>query len=185
MGKPDQETVVMQQALASEDATVGMHVKRKKADRTVTAAVVTSIIAAFAYLALFPWGGAADSKLALALDDFQRYQEHLERVCHGGPLNAGELTFQQTGIPPAAMLHKRLTNTQVKVAVVVQPPDSLVLKVTLPELQGEGIHSLWRSSAIPAGTTLSSRGKCAGGTLYWSRLESSLPEQRLRRAHGS
>jgi hypothetical protein len=184
MGKPDEETAVLQQALASEDATVGVRVKRKSADRMVVAGVVTSIVAAIAYLALFPWGGSPDSKLALALDDFHRYQEHLERVCHGAPLSPGELTFQQTGIPPNALLHKRLTK-QVKVSVAVQPPDSLLLTVTLPELAGEGIYSLWHSNAIPAGTTLRSQGKCMGGTLYWSRLESSLPEERLRRASGS
>jgi hypothetical protein len=184
MGKPDEETAVMQQALASEDATVGLRVRRKSADRMVVAGALTSIVAAIAYLALFPWGGSPDSKLELALDDFYRYQEHLERVCHGAPLSPGELTFQQTGMPPNPMLNKRLP-TQVKVSVVVQPPDSLLLTVTLPELAGEGIYSLWHSKVIPAGTTLRSRGKCQDGTLYWSRVESSLPEERLRGVSGS
>lgn len=185
MGRVDEETAVMQQALASEDATLGVRVKRKPADRMVMAGVLASIAAAISYLALFPWGSSPDSKLGLALEDFHRYQAHLERVCHGAPLSPGELNFQQTGIPSAPMLHKRLANIQVKVSVLVQPPDSLLLTVTLPGLQAEGIHSLWPSNAIPAGTTLRSRGRCAGGTLYWSRLESSLPEERLRRAQGS
>lgn len=182
MGKPDEETAVLQQALASEDATVGVRAKRRSSDRMIVAAVLASIVASIAYLVLFPWGGSPDSKLGLALDDFYRYQEHLERVCHGGPLSPGELTFQQTGIPPEPMLHKRLTSKQVKVSVLVQPPDSLLLTVTLPELAGEGIYSFMPSSAIPAGTTLRSRGTCQGGTLYWSQLESSLPEERIRRA---
>ena len=177
------EDSVMKEALASEDVTVITRGKPKAwPDRAVLAGVLASLAAAIAYLALFPWAGSPDSKLRVALNEFDGYQVHLQRVCRSGQLRTGELSFQQTGIPDAPLLHKRLPLLKMKVSVLAAGADSLVLSVTLPELAGEGIHSLRRSEVIPAGATLRSRGRCDGGTLYWSRLESTLPEERLASA---
>jgi hypothetical protein len=158
--------------------------KATSSDRLILLGVVILIGGVFGYLGLFPFAGSPDSKLRVALHEFGSYQDHLERVCRSGPLRPGALTFEQTGIPKTVALHKRLSRVHVQVSMLVPEENSLLLTVQLPELGADGIHSLWGSNVIPAGATLRSRGRCERGTLYWSRLESTLPEERLRLVHG-
>jgi len=151
-------------------------------DRWILTCVVMLIVAVLSYLSFVPWGGSPETKLRLVLHAFVRYQGHLERLCRAHPLQLGELHFEQTGIPKTPYIDKRLPLLKVDVSVLVPEPDSLVLTVTVPEIAAQGIYSLWNSSAIPAGSTLRSRGRCERGTVYWSRLESTLPDELLEAA---
>jgi hypothetical protein len=153
-------------------------------DRWVIAGVMILIVGVLAYLGLVPWGGSPDTKVRLVLLEFDRFQSHLERLCGTHPLQPGALSFQQTGIPETPAVDKRLPRLKVDVSVVVPEPATLLLTVTLPELAAEGIYSVWSSDPIPAGTTLRTKGRCERGTMFWTRLESTLPEERLQAALG-
>jgi len=148
------------------------------------AGVVILIVGVLSYLWLFPWGGSPEFKVRLVLLAFDRYQSHLDRLCGAHPLQPGVLSFQQTGIPDTPAVDKRLPHLSVAVSVVAPEPATLLLTVTLPELAPEGIYSAWSSGPIPAGATLRSKGRCERGTMFWTRLESTLPEERLQAALG-
>lgn len=151
-------------------------------DRWVLVGVIVLVAGVLAYVGLFPWGGSPDTKVSLILRDFDRYQGHLERLCGTHTFPPGALSFQQTGIPEQPLVHKRLPLLKVHVSVAVPEPQTLLLTVTLPEITAEGVHALWGAGPIPAGTTLRTKGQCARETVFWTRLESTLPEERLHSA---
>ena len=132
------------------------------------------------FFALGPWNTSPDAKLRSVLLAFDGLQASLERQCGTTMLQPGTLSYQQTGIPDTTVVDKRLPGLSVKVSVEVPETATMLLTVTLPELSGDGIHMT--ADPIPAGATLRSRGRCDGGTVFWTRLESTLPKERLRAA---
>ena len=148
------------------------------------AGVIILIVGVLSYPWFVPWGGSPDIKVRLALREFDGYQRRLDRLCGTHPLQPAVLSFQQTGIPETPPVDKRVPRLRVEVSVVVPEPATLLLTVTLPELAPEGIYSVWSSGPIPAGAKLRSKGRCERGTMFWTRLESTLPEERLQAALG-
>ncbi len=151
-------------------------------DRWILAGVITLVVGVLAYIGLFPWGGSPDAKLGLILRNLDGYQGHLERLCSTHAIQSGALSFQQTGIPEESLVDKRLPRLKVQVSVVVPEPGTLLLTVTLPEITAEGSYAFWSPNPVPAGATLRTKGRCERGTVFWTRLESTLPQERLEAA---
>jgi hypothetical protein len=151
-------------------------------DRWILAGVIVFAAGMLAYIGFHPWGGSLEAKLNLILRSLDGYQRGLERLCGTHPLQPGRLSSQQTGIPEEPYVHKRLPSLRLQVSVVVPEPGTLLLTVTLPELTAEGSSAFWNPGTIPAGATLRSTGRCERGTVFWTRLESTLPAERLEAA---
>jgi hypothetical protein len=125
--------------------------------------------AALGLAALAPWGSSAESKISAVLREFDGYQRGLARLCAAGPLVPGPLSFNQTGIPEKPRVSKRIPDLEVGVSVVAADPATLLLTVTLPAISADGIHVLWNSASLPAGSRFEAKGRCEGGKLVWLR----------------